>query len=334
MVERLLITEQEYRGLPMPSYSLLKKLDDHGPRSIGRKYTFESESVDFGSLLDCKLLTPEIFADKFYFESVDKPTGQALELANHLVNFCNENQLSLNDYINDPDEVLPFADQLSLFGSVKDPAKRKEKFDNDLFWNYLIAKQASKGKTVFTPDIEQECIQAEQIIRTHNKSSFLFQEEDDVEIITQLIIIAPINGTPVRGMLDIVKIDHKKKTITPYDLKATEYRQVNFPIQFRRMKYYLQGGVYTLLLKYFFKNLIASGYTVDNFCFLVYSRSDRYPFIWQMSDQWIIDAQDGFSDHEGYHKGVLALVGDYAFYMENNFFEVDRIIAENHYLLL
>jgi hypothetical protein len=332
MVERHHISEEEYRALPMPSYSLLKKLDDHGPRSIGKKYVYESEAIDFGSLLDCRLFTPEIFKDKFYFESVNKPTGQVLDLANYIHNQAKELGLTLQDI--NTDTVLATADELKLFDNVKDVNKRINKFDNELFWNYLSAKQDSHGKTVFTPDIEEECAKAEQIIRTHTKTSFLFEDAEEVETINQMMIVATIHGVDVKGMLDMVRINHKDKTITPYDLKATEYRQVNFPIQFKRMKYYLQGALYSLLLRAFYADLIISGYVVKNFCFLVYSRSDRYPFIWEMSDTWMDKAIYGYVDNDGDHDGIIDLLHDYKFYVENNFFEVDRIIAENSKLTL
>lgn len=330
MTERLNITEAEYRGLTMPSYSLLKKLDDSGPRSINRKYKFDSEAIDFGSLLDCKLLCPEEFNNKFYFDATEKPAEQLLKLADHVSNLhVNFNQILDNE------DISRISDEINLFGSVKDPVKRIAQFDKDIFWNYLKAKDESAGKVVFTPDTLTECSEAEQILKTHVKTAHLFNPTKDQEVLNQLIIITEVNGIKVKVMLDKVIVDHKKQTVTPHDLKATEFRQVNFPYQFKKMKYYLQGGLYKTALINYCKEVLQLGYAVEDFKFIVYSRSDRYPFVWNMSYDWHIKAMDGFVDHHGDKvKGINELLNDYKFYVDNDYYEIDRCLIENEYLEL
>jgi len=330
MTERLNITESEYRGLTMPSYSLLKKLDDSGPRSINRKYKFDSEAIDFGSLLDCKLLCPEEFNNKFYFDATEKPTEQLLKLADHVSN--------LHDnfgQILDKEDISRISEELNLFGSIKDPDKRIAKFDTDLFWNYLKAKSDAVGKTVFTPDTLSECSEAEQILKTHPKTAHIFNPTKDEEVINQLMIISEVNGIKVKIMIDKLIIRHKKKTITAYDLKATEFRQVNFPYHFKKMKYYLQGGLYKAVIINYIKDVLQLGYELEDFKFIVYSRSDRYPFIWNMGYKWHLKAMDGFINEYGDKvKGINELLDDYKYYIENDYYEIDRNIIENESLEL
>ena len=146
MTERLNISESEYRGLPMPSYSLLKRIDESGPRALKYSKKYDSEAIDFGSLLDCKLLCPSEFNNKFYFDATEKPTAQLLELADYICDNWDITQTITKDM------VLDLSSKLELFGGVKNEVKRLAKFDNDLFWNYIDARESSLGKTVFTPD--------------------------------------------------------------------------------------------------------------------------------------------------------------------------------------
>lgn len=336
MTEKLDITETEYRGLTLPSYSLLKKLDDSGPRSINRKYKFDSEAIDFGSLLDCKLLCPEEFSNKFYFDATEKPTGQVLELAEYLCSWdFIESVGDLSEYIKNNSAVEELSQNLGLFGGTKDYDKRVAKFDLDLFWNYIQVKINSFGKTVFTPETLSECAEAERILKTHPKTAHLFNLNKDQEALNQLMIITEVSGIKVKMMLDMVIIDHKKQTITPYDLKATEFRQVNFPYHFRKMKYYIQGGLYKTALINYCRDVLQLGYAIEDFKFIVYSRSDRYPFIWNMSYKWHTDAMSGFINDRGEKvKGVSELLDDYKYYAENDYYEIERCIIENEYLEL
>lgn len=331
MTERLNISESEYRGLQLPSYSLLKRIDESGPRALKYSKSYDSEAIDFGSLLDCKLLCPSEFDNKFYFDATEKPTGQLLELADHLFSRYSDQVLAL-----DNGDFLGFADELNLFGSTKDQDKRIAKFDNELFRNYLQAKVSSVGKTVFTPDTLSECADAEIIMKAHPNTSWIFlPNKDIVEVLTQVMIVTEINGVQVKTMLDIVVLDHKNKTITPYDLKATEMHMPAFKYHFVKMKYYLQGSLYKEALSNWMRNELQLGYALEDFKFIVYSRSDKFPFIWNMGSEWHKKGLYGFENVFGEkEKGVFELLDDYMFYSKNPEVEVDRKFIENQMLEL
>ncbi len=334
MTEILNITESEYRGLPMPSYSLLKKLDDSGPRSVNRKHVLDSEAIDFGSLLDCRLLCPSEFNNKFYFDATEKPTGQVLDLADYIFNNVPDVVSEDNDEL-DILTVNKISSDLNLFGSIKDLDKRIAKFNNDLFWNYLKAKQDAAGKIVFTPDTLQEVNDAEQILKTHPKTAHLFTPTKGVEVMTQVMIVSEVSGIVTKIMIDYLRIDHNNKVITPYDLKTTDVRQANFPQHFKKMKYYLQGGLYKLGLINYCRDVLQIGYAIDDFKFIVYSRSDKYPFIWNMGYDWHLMALNGFiGDNGQYVKGLYKLLEEYQFYVENDFYEIDKCFVENEMLEL
>lgn len=330
MTERLHISESEYRGLPKPSYSLLKRIDESGPRALKYSKKYDSEAIDFGSLLDCKLITAHEFDNKFYFDATEKPTAQLLELADHVNNL----RVNFNQVL-DKEDVLRITEELNLFGSIKDQDKRIAKFDNDLFWNYLKAKEDSRGKTVFTPDTLSECCEAEMIIRTHPNTAWIFNPSKNIEVLTQVMLTTEINGIEVKIMADMIILDHLNKTVTPYDLKATEMHMPAFKHHFVKMGYYLQGSLYKEAVSNWMRDELQLGYALEDFKFIVYSRSDKFPFIWNMGSEWHKKGLYGFENVFGEKvKGVYELLDDYVFYSQNPEIEVDRKFIENKILEL
>ena len=329
MTERLNISESEYRGLPMPSYSLLKRIDESGPRALKYAKKYDSEAIDFGSLLDCKLLCPQEFNNKFYFDATEKPTAQLLELADYICDNWDITQTITKDM------VLDLSSELELFGGVKDEVKRLAKFDNDLFWNYIDARESALGKTVFTPDTLSECAEAEIIMKTHPNTAWIFNPSKDIEVLTQVMITTEINGVEVKIMADIIILDHLNKTITPYDLKATEMHMPAFKHHFVKMGYYLQGSLYKEALSNWMRDELQLGYALEDFKFIVYSRSDKFPFIWNMGSEWHKRGLYGFENVYGEkEKGVYELLDDYMFYSQNPEVELDRKFIENDILEL
>lgn len=329
MTERLNIPESEYRGLNLPSYSLLKRIDESGPRALKYSKKYDSEAIDFGSLLDCKLLCPSEFDNKFYFDATEKPTAQLLELADYICDNWDITQTITKDM------VLDLSSKLELFGGVKDEVKRLAKFDNDLFWNYIDARESALGKTVFTPDTLTECADAEMIIKTYPNTAWLFNPSKDIEVLTQVMIVTEVNGIQVKVMLDLIVIDNLNKTVTPYDLKATEMHMPAFKHHFVKMGYYLQGSLYKEALSNWMRDELQLGYALKDFKFIVYSRPDKFPFIWNMGSEWHQKGLYGFENIFGEkEKGVYELLDDYMFYSQHPEVEVDRKFIENKILEL
>lgn len=334
MTERLRISESEYRGLQLPSYSLLKRIEESGHRALKYNKKYDSEAMDFGSLLDCKLLCPEEFNNKFYFDATKKPTEQLLDLADEVIKIRESGDSYANDHLG----ILAVADNLNLFGGTKDVAKRIAKFDNELFWNYLEAKEDAAGKTVFTPDTLSECNEAVMILKTHPNTAMFFNKPQlGIEIIPQLMLTSEISGVTVKIMMDICIIDHINKTVTPYDLKTMDYKSQYFKSNFIKFKYYLQGALYKEVLFHWLQDYLIDPhtYTLEDFKFIVYSRQDKYPSIWNMGLEWHKKGLYGFENIFGEkEKGIYELLDDYMFYSRNPDIEVDRKFIENKILEL
>lgn len=330
MIEEIKTNEKGYRGVKLPSYSLLKRIDNSGPKAIISEFKGGSEAMEFGDLVDCLLLQPEELDNKFYFKSVEKPTKQILELADAVYAQGFVYDLGVPKTEIELSRVSDLSKDLKLFGSVKNEDIRITKFNTDLFWNYINALYESKNKTVLSPRTYEDAIEAIRILKTHDKTRDIFNPSSDIEAIDQLKLQGDVDGQEVKIMMDRLHINHKTKTITPYDLKCTDIRLQSFLFIFMKMKYYLQSSLYSYILTQWAKETYPD-YVVEEFRFVVYSRSDKYPAIWVVSDTWLNKGFYGFTDYKNSKvKGVKELLNDYYYYMETNQFEIERDFIENN----
>lgn len=315
-------TTKDYRECDGISQSLLKKLDNYGPRHLDKDIKVEGEAVELGTYIDCMLLTNEEFEDTFALEPMQKPKNQLLELANAVLG--KDIQISEIPSEEEKQLVLYIADELKLFGSTKVPEKRIATFDEPLFWDYILSYKQNKGKVILSLENKQKGDEGIEILKNHEKTKDLFFISGNKQAINQLKLVCTINGVKVKVMIDKVIIDHDLRTVTAYDLKCTEVRQINFPYWFEKMKYYLQTSLYNaLLMLYVDKHL--PGYTTERFCFIVYSTSDKFPFIWRVSDSMLQKGWFGFSKENGkYNKGVEQLISEYKYYTETGNFSIEK----------
>lgn len=319
------ISEKDYRGLPMPSYSLLKELDKSGPRVLHPDYTrkFSSEALEFGDLVDTMLLQPEELDNKFYFESVKKPTGQLKILADYIIE-------NYDAATYDNDDILKISYDLDIFGRRKDDT-RISTFDTDIFWDYITASYNAYGKTVFSPETYSDAERAIDTLLTHKKSRHVFKLEPHEEGINQLKLVFTYRGVELKCMMDRVVINHEARTVQMYDLKCTDVRQKSFPYIFNKLRYSLQAYLYHVALGMYVEKMF-NGYVLLNPLYLVYSRADRYPFTWRVSDNTLEEAKEGIVDGAKVIKGIDVLVDDYKYYVTAKVFNIEREFIENTYL--
>jgi len=128
-------------------------------------------------------------------------------------------------------------------------------------------------------------------LKTHPWTYQIFECNEDEEILYQLKFKADINGTPMRCMFDINKINHKEKWIRPIDLKTTGKSEEDFEISFESWNYWIQGLSYSEILRL---NIIKDDYFKDfeilPFQFCVINKNNLNPLIWEISDKKVMEA--------------------------------------------
>jgi len=312
----MLIKEEEYRKTKALHYSALKQFDLNRIKFY-REYELNQKQAPklnhamiVGNIVDCLLLEPEEFDNKFHVASCQKPTGQWGDFIDTLYNVTIR-------YVNENNEVTETLEaRLDLAFSVfrqEFPDKFKGKT-----LDYIISNFNKKDKNGTSPaDYFQECLssfgkitideitlsKADKIVDSVKYGKYtkhLFNYNDDIEVLYQQGVIFNYMGELCKCLHDRIEINHKDKTIRSFDLKST-WDSENFDINFKYLGYYIQGGLYWLSLEQLKIDLGLEDYTIiEEFQFIVCDTSMEFiPHIWIMDKSLIESAINGFKDKYG-----------------------------------
>ena len=136
----------------------------------------------------------------------------------------------------------------------------------------------------------------------------------------------------MKFMSDKVLIDHQNKIIDIYDGKVTFVGE-NFSPHYRKMKYYIQGGVYftgvTEWVKKERPELIEFRINPIKFIVSDSTRNCR-PLIFTTNSQDLIDSLNGFTYNGYYYKGILEIAKEIRWCKERNIWEISKKNFENN----
>lgn len=285
------MTEAEYRAYPAKNYSNLKIIADpiQGLPAYKKKVIdgIKDEDEDnskyrIGKIADDKLFSPDEFDKKYYLTSgIERPTGKALAFADK---FADLRMAKPNG------EVMVLAQRAFEYAEIKSPKTLevylKDYKDSNLE-KYIDECIASHGRELIT---ERELNTAERIVnrlKTNRFTKHLFVVGKDEENLYQLPLVYEYEGHNLKGLLDFVKINHKKKIIRPMDLKCLSLAG-DFNYIYYKNFYYLQMAIYNLLIRFWASDKGYGDYEVLPFKFITSDSIDyRDPLIWETStDLW------------------------------------------------
>jgi hypothetical protein len=318
------ITEEEYRAVERPSYSFFKELDDKGPSIIRDGVDFKmSPGLTLGSIVD-NLITQEGYdpLEEYHITNIAPDLSGKTHHSN-LLKYIYDNQ------IKDPSEDV-LLDACKKLGFKKNPSLNDSKFEAQL----NMVKGMLNGKKYLNQREYELALQMSETLQMHPYTRDIFNPGFEVEAVNQAIILFTLKGLPVKGMLDKVLIDHEKKVIYPYDLKTGT--PFDFLQNFWIYKYYLQGGMYTAAIYYIKENHPEfKDYEVDPFRFIYISRArPNLPLVYEMPKKFIEYGLTGWTTIGGRkYKGILELVEDYKWYVENDEYDLTKEIVENKGLI-
>lgn len=325
----LKISEQEYRDLDLPSYSMLSSISKNGIDVVEGTINGVFE-LKFGSLVDDMCFNTDILSEKYYAGKAPKnPTTNVKKIVDYILDSIENNKSdeitttsilgkkktkkitnNLKNYVTEAREAANFH---NIYGAYSN--KKLMETIVDKGQTYFEDKMSSKGKVFIKPEMWNKAYATATTLVTHPFSRKYFDHEvNGIEIIYQYKFVAEVNGRKVKGMLDCVYVDHNNKKIIPVDLKTGEFPVIKFKDAFLGYGYYIQGALY----KEGLKSIVANdpdlkGYTVEDFEFLYISKQNEYkPLVWVMGDNLHQAALKGFKDTYNYkHKGVYDLLEDY-----------------------
>ena len=314
-------TEAQYRAVTMDSSSSLKDFSQDRKKYYKKYFLGEkvedkdSSAANMGRIVETLLMEPHLFDEKFYMSScASTPTGLMLDFVEALYRHTRD--------ATDEDGVITRVFTDILQDAYKDSGFKIKyeavisKFigsDAEIYYNE-IRKVRTKNLTVVNTmeiSIAEKIVEQLRINSTTGPivnltNSSRYQIFDQMQVEGYII-----DGHKFKSMLDKVVIDHKEKTIQPYDLKCT-WSVENF-----YEEYYLYRRAYIQAYLYYHAMLhIASdpdsefyGYRVEYLKFIVCDSTNYYqPLIYTLDMDDMEDAYKGFVHKGRTYPGVGDLI--------------------------
>lgn len=284
------LSESDYRKIPCLSYSALSTYDREGYSCVQTIYEpISTPSLTFGSMVDT-LVTQgeEAFNNMFVATDTPNVSDSLIAIVTTLVNERAEPQFALV-----PDDVvLQAANNMAWQSRWKDTTRiEKIRKEGSAYYNFM--KQNVRKQIVSKNDME-DAMHAATVLKAHVFTTQFFTGNPltNTERIYQWQskMTDPVTGIDFKGMLDLIVIDHTRKTITPCDLKTTK-SIYSFEDSFYKYRYYLQAKMYYDLLR----NAVAEldkqdselkGYSIEDYRFIAIDRNTFTPIVvkWEPTD--------------------------------------------------
>ena len=268
------ITEDEYRNNGRFHYSDIAGYVRDGFSYLVKPHKEESESLTFGSMVDCLVTEGQDVFDKKYCitKEFNLSDNQKIVIG-HLVTE------TLYERLEDiPSESV--IETLGLF--YKNPKSQFTKLleDGTEYYKFLYENQ---GKACVDFQMYQDAVDAANVLLSSPVTRpFLKSDSDDIDIFHQLKFNGEYNGIPVTCMVDSLYIEHSTKKIWPIDIKTTcANYEWEFPKSFIKYGYHLQARLYSYILRQVMDNDdFYKDYKLSDFVFIYISRTNRNPLIW------------------------------------------------------
>lgn len=328
----LLISEPEYRKLGGFSYSMLSKFQrESNPKSLIDTTKQDSESLRFGSLVDCLLTEPETFEDRFIVTTLKSPPQNLINILQYILEKVEPNIKY---------EKLSVALKMEAldnfeYGSTWLQSTRIKRLDE--YSSYYDLLRNSLGKTIVTEEeftLAKECIKT---LKTHPFTQFYMDDEpafeDAKDRFYQLKFSSTYKENLIRCMFDKIIIDHTSKTIQPIDLKTSSKREEDFFKSALDWNYYLQATMYTqILLDNILKDEYYKDFTILPFKFIVINKFSRSPLVWTyplvIKESLVIDPQEELLRSHGF-KSWKELITEASWHLKTNKFEYSYLSYMN-----
>lgn len=314
----LQISEQEYRDLKYPSYSLLSDIAKVGIENVDpnfrNKEIGDFDGVIFGKIVDGLVTENKLPEDIVVIQK--KPSGKAKDLIKILVSnlkFLPEPKDLLNE--KNHEVIFKACDAIKY---LKDNTKRIAGLEN--YTQYITElTNAKPDTTIVTKYIFEEAKRCSKILLA--QYPFL-TGKTNLRIIPQVKLLGNVNGIDVKGMLDFILINDELKEIIAYDLKTGSYNFSDFEQKgYLGWNYYIQCSLYYELLKSeLSKHPIYKDYKLNEvFNFMYIGRFEKKPGTYMITKSRLDVGFDGF---------ISAIFNETKNYVAKNFKGVNELLNE------
>jgi hypothetical protein len=310
------------------NYSTLKALDTDPENLIAEDKDF-SDGLIFGSAVDTLMFDGKKEYDKnFYVLSASKPTASLEVLADAYI----EIMQTKNMHSRDVSLALELIKDLKLWSNIKKEETLIAKLTKE-FWDYIDAVQEAGDKHVIDPETNEKVSLAVNTLKTHQFTGDYFNEEqEDVDIVTQLALVFEMFGRTMKAMLDMVVVDHENKTVRPCDMKTMGENPKTFPSKIIKWRYDIQAELYTEAIKaWMVENY--PGYELLPFRFVVISSQHlEKPYVYEVDPK---EFRGKINDHRTVKlRSTEELVQEFEWHSKFQMFSYPREMYENRCIKL
>lgn len=301
------------------SYSKLSDFDRNGAISLVRRTSVDNAGAKLGSIVDDLLfLEKSAFDERYYLFDGDKPTATLGLLVDVI----------LKNYTVVPskEEMVRIAEANNFWTNIKNPEIYLSKFDVPEFWNYLKTMFEINNRTIITSTEFNNAMELVEILQSHPYSKDIL--ENDFENYNQVKFEYDYKGFRVRGIIDILSIDHKNKKVIMTDLKTGKNPSIEFEDSFIKWRYYFQAALYVGAFEEICKELNLKDYTLEPFQFLYVSRADKTPLLFKMTNTWLKASYKGFSIGKFKFRGIEELVDNIYWCWKNKEYNIPKHVVE------
>lgn len=337
MIKGVSKTEAQYRAVQMDSSSSLKDFSTDRKKYY-KKYMLgekvedkDSAAANMGRIVETLLMEPHLFDDKFYMSScASTPTGLMLDFVEALYRVTRDATDEFGVVGREFADISLEAYSLSGF-KIKYEAVIGKFFGSDaeIYYNEIRTVRTKNLTIVNTTEISiAEKIVEQLRINSTTAPIVNLINSSRYEIIDQMQVEGyTIDGHLFKSMLDKVVIDHKEKTIQPYDLKCTWSVENFYEEYYLYRRAYIQAYLYYHAMLHLTREEDSPyyGYDVEYLKFIVCDSTNYYqPLIYTLDINDMGDAYDGFVHKGRTYPGVGSLIAALTWCRETNTWNISH----------
>lgn len=311
----------------------------------------------FGSLVDTLLFTPELLDSKFFIGDEPKlPSENIISIVtavyNKLYNYNKEikdlykelpDKIKGKEYKLESDElleVLSVTDWNTRWSLEKRVASIIK--DGEDYFNNLVK---AENRQIISAKMNLEAIELVNILKTTPYTKDFFIARENVEVIFQKEIYVDYKGVSLKGAIDILIIDHNKKTIEINDFK-TAYNAFEFKVNAKKYDYVGQLTYYVFLF-YLYKQITGEykDYTIKDSKNIVIDIVEKIPYIYTYSYSTKLFSKEGTEKYinstfgidsiiKSNKKGWKQKLDEILWHIENNKWDLPKEFYEKNYIEL
>lgn len=292
------LEESAYHAYDAWSYSKIAKYAKDGFTAIVNmdKPSSPTPSMEFGSLFDAMITRTMDVMNLYQIVDNDVPPSEKA-VVEYLAN--TNTSSSLNDIQNEQFQTA--FDICKYHTNWKFDTCKQKILNYDNYYKIL-----KSGKKLVSKEDWDDAYEMYHAFKSSPYLNDLFgrQNTDTVEYLYQTQYVVPYTlpsgrTVQVKIMPDLIKVDHKAKTIQLVDLKTSSDPAWNFQDNFVRFAYYIQAKLYSDVIE-IIKDHDADlqEYYILPYLFTDISRTDKIPVTYTY-DQNAESQRDGFSFTKG-----------------------------------